>query len=102
MHTADGWHHSAVLLNEAIDALVTRSDGIYLDGTFGRGGHTRALLQRLSPAARLVAIDRDPEAVESALVGAARIDDSRFSIHHAAFSPCSSSSSSALTKIRRA
>ena len=56
------WTHTTVLLNEAVQALVTREDGIYVDGTFGRGGHTRALLARLCPQGRVVAFDRDPEA----------------------------------------
>jgi 16S rRNA (cytosine1402-N4)-methyltransferase len=74
-----------VLLNEAVDALVTNPDGIYLDGTFGRGGHSRLLLSRLSSAGRLVAIDRDPQAVAAATTGATRVDDPRFSIHHTSF-----------------
>ncbi|MDP3823679.1 MAG: 16S rRNA (cytosine(1402)-N(4))-methyltransferase RsmH, partial [Burkholderiales bacterium] len=57
----------------------------YVDGTFGRGGHSRALLERLSPEGRLIAIDRDPQAVEAASAGATRIDDPRFSIHHTSF-----------------
>ena len=58
----DSWQHTTVLLNEAVDALVTSPDGTYLDGTYGRGGHSRLLLQRLSPQGRLVAIDRDVQA----------------------------------------
>jgi 16S rRNA (cytosine1402-N4)-methyltransferase len=77
--------HTTVLLNEAIDALVTRPDGTYLDGTYGRGGHARLLLSRLSAAGKLIAIDRDPQAVAAATTGAARIDDPRFSIHHTSF-----------------
>jgi 16S rRNA (cytosine1402-N4)-methyltransferase len=82
------WHHTTVLLNEAIDALVTDVDGIYVDGTFGRGGHSRLLLTRLSPRARLIAFDRDPEAVASAQQGDTRVSfaqDPRFSILHANF-----------------
>ena len=77
--------HSAVLLDEAVDALVTRADGVYVDGTFGRGGHARRLLDRLSAQARLIAFDRDPEAVASASAGATAIADPRFSIHHVTF-----------------
>ena len=84
MHHADGWQHTTVLLDEAIAALVTRTDGVYLDGTYGRGGHSRALLQRLSPRGRLVAIDRDPQAVEAAANDATPFDP-RFSIHHTSF-----------------
>ena len=54
--------HTTVLLREAVDALVTSPDGIYVDGTYGRGGHSRLLLERLSPSGRLIAIDRDPQA----------------------------------------
>lgn len=81
MTDAQTWHHTTVLLAEAIDALLTTQDGVYVDGTFGRGGHSRALLARLGPAARLVALDRDPQAVAAA----AGIADPRFSIHHARF-----------------
>ncbi len=63
--------HATVLLDEAVDAVLTDPGGTYLDGTFGRGGHARLLLSRLSPQGRLVAIDRDPEAVHEA--SAARI-----------------------------
>ena len=79
------WQHTTVLLPEAIDALVTRPSGIYVDGTFGRGGHSRLLLQRLAPDARLLALDCDPEAVAAASAGATRVEDPRFSIHHANF-----------------
>ena len=77
--------HTTVLLAEAIDALVTRTDGIYVDATYGRGGHSRLLLTKLGPAARLIAIDRDPQAIEAATTGEARIDDPRFSIQHTSF-----------------
>jgi len=75
------WQHTTVLLNEAIQALLTRPDATYVDATFGRGGHSRALLQRLGPQGRLIAFDKDPEAIESA----ARIADARFSIRHQGF-----------------
>ena len=77
--------HTTVLLNEAVDALVTDPDGIYVDGTFGRGGHSRLLLARLTAKGRLVAIDRDPDAVTAASSGTTRVDDPRFSIHHTSF-----------------
>ncbi|WP_179404932.1 16S rRNA (cytosine(1402)-N(4))-methyltransferase RsmH [Burkholderia guangdongensis] len=73
--------HRTVLLDEAVDALVTRPDGIYVDGTFGRGGHSRAVLARLAPGGRLVAFDKDPRAIEEAQ----RIEDARFSIAHDSF-----------------
>ena len=62
--------HRAVLLEEAMAALALdagdRRDGAYVDLTFGRGGHSRAILERLGPAGRLIALDRDPAAVEAA------------------------------------
>ncbi|MET1254031.1 16S rRNA (cytosine(1402)-N(4))-methyltransferase RsmH [Aliikangiella maris] len=67
--------HSTVLLNEAVDGLNIQPDGIYVDGTFGRGGHSGLILQRLGPHGKLIAIDRDPQAKESAKQFA---DDSRF------------------------
>jgi 16S rRNA (cytosine1402-N4)-methyltransferase len=82
---AASWQHTTVLLREAIDALVTSPSGTYVDGTFGRGGHSRLLLERLAPDGRLVALDRDPAAVAAASAGATRVDDPRFSIHHANF-----------------
>ena len=77
-----GAGHVPVLLEQAVDALVWRAEGVYVDGTFGRGGHARALLSRLAPHARLVALDRDPAAAASA--GA--IDDRRFVFERAWFS----------------
>jgi 16S rRNA (cytosine1402-N4)-methyltransferase len=78
---APQWHHTTVLLTEAVQALVTQPDGLYVDGTFGRGGHSRAVLQRLSPRGRLIAFDKDLEAIEAAR----SIADPRFQIHHASF-----------------
>jgi 16S rRNA (cytosine1402-N4)-methyltransferase len=77
--------HTTVLLHEAIDALVTKPDGIYVDGTFGRGGHTRELLARLGPGARVIGIDRDPAAVAAAQEGPDAVRDPRFEIVHASF-----------------
>ena len=79
------WPHTPVLLHEAIDAIVGNPDGVYVDGTFGRGGHARALLARLSAHGRLIAFDKDPQAVRAALEGPERIDDPRFVIEHASF-----------------
>ncbi len=73
--------HRTVLLDEAVDALVTRTDGIYIDGTFGRGGHSRAVLAKLGDAGRLIAFDKDPLAIATAQ----QIEDSRFSIVHDSF-----------------
>lgn len=75
--------HVTVLLEEAVDALVGATDGIYVDGTYGRGGHTGLLLTRLSARGRVIAFDRDPEAVAAA--EATRVRDPRFSIHHTTF-----------------
>jgi 16S rRNA (cytosine1402-N4)-methyltransferase len=78
--------HLSVLLGDAVDALVTDADGIYVDGTFGRGGHSRAVLGRLSPRGRVVAIDRDPDAIASAASDPDLACDPRFTIRHAEFS----------------
>ena len=75
--------HLPVLLEEAVAALNVRPDGHYIDGTFGRGGHSRRILAELGPRGRLLAIDRDDEAVrcaENDLVA-----DSRFQISHRGF-----------------
>ena len=77
--------HITVLLHEAVEALVTTPQGLYVDATFGRGGHSRAILERLKSPGLLVAIDRDPEAVQSARESADLADDPRFSIEHASF-----------------
>src|SRR3970040_54856 len=74
--------HRPVLLRESIDALAVRAEGTYVDGTFGRGGHSRAILERLGPQGRLIAMDRDPEA-ERAARG---IADARFSFFRRRFS----------------
>jgi len=71
-----------VLLHEAVENLNVRSSGTYVDCTFGRGGHSRLILSRLGPDGRLIALDRDPQAVRAA----AEIDDGRFAIFHGAFS----------------
>lgn len=73
--------HRTVLLDEAVESLVTRPDGIYVNGTFGRGGHSRAVLARLAPGGRLIAFDKDPRAIETAQ----GIEDARFSIVHDSF-----------------
>jgi 16S rRNA (cytosine1402-N4)-methyltransferase len=79
---AGPWSHRTVLLTEAVEALVTRTEGVYVDGTYGRGGHARAILERLAPGGRLIAFDQDPEAVAAA---AALAEDPRFAIEHASF-----------------
>ncbi|MCC2605380.1 16S rRNA (cytosine(1402)-N(4))-methyltransferase RsmH [Planctobacterium marinum] len=75
--------HTSVLLHESIDALAIKQDGIYVDATFGRGGHSRLILEQLGDNGRLIAFDRDPMAIEAAKAFA---DDSRFQIVHSAFS----------------
>ena len=79
----DVWVHHTVLLNEAVDALAIRPDGHYVDATFGRGGHSRLILQRLSAQGRLTAFDKDPQAVAAATALAAQ--DPRFGIRHEGF-----------------
>ncbi|MCW9717803.1 16S rRNA (cytosine(1402)-N(4))-methyltransferase RsmH [Avibacterium sp. 21-599] len=74
--------HFTVLLNEAVDGLALKEKGIYIDGTFGRGGHSRLILSRLSQDGRLIAIDRDPRAIAVAQ----QIQDPRFQIEHQSFS----------------
>ncbi len=82
--TVPDYQHRTVLLDEAVDALNlegARASGTYIDGTFGRGGHSRLLLSRLSPQGRLIAFDKDPQAIATA----EQIDDPRFSIVHDSF-----------------
>jgi len=74
--------HLSVLLREAVEALAIQPDGVYVDATFGRGGHSREILARLGPQGRLIALDRDPAAVAAGR----EIKDARFSLVHAAFS----------------
>lgn len=77
--------HITVLLNEAVEGLGTEQaqDGIYIDCTFGRGGHTKLLLEKLGPNAKVLGIDKDPRAIETANLLAK--EDSRFEIAHASF-----------------
>ena len=77
----DPWQHTTVLLSEAVDALDIQPDGTYVDATFGRGGHSRRILSQLSPHGRLIAFDKDPDAVAAA----AQIQDPRFAIRHQGF-----------------
>jgi 16S rRNA (cytosine1402-N4)-methyltransferase len=75
--------HLPVMLEESLTGLSLRADGIYLDGTFGRGGHSRAILSRLSPSGMLHAFDRDPAAAGAAAALAAKHANFRF--HSAPF-----------------
>jgi 16S rRNA (cytosine1402-N4)-methyltransferase len=73
--------HRPVLLREAVEAMNIEPDGTYVDCTFGRGGHSRAILERLRARGRLVALDRDPDAIRAA----GELADPRFTAHHASF-----------------
>ncbi|MFT7109987.1 MAG: 16S rRNA (cytosine1402-N4)-methyltransferase, partial [Psychrobacter glaciei] len=75
--------HITVLLNEAVDALVQNPDGLFVDCTFGRGGHSRLILDRLSEHGRLIGIDKDPRAIETG--EELEQQDSRFTICHGSF-----------------
>lgn len=77
--------HLPVLFAETLQALDVKSDGVYIDCTFGRGGHSRGILDRLGLGGRLLALDRDVEAIRSELAHE-MAKDSRFSPHHACFS----------------
>jgi len=81
MAVATSWQHTTVLLQEAVDALLGNPDGTYVDATFGRGGHSRLILSRLSPQGRLIAFDKDPDAIAEAVT----IQDARFAIRHEGF-----------------
>ncbi|MGX9519414.1 16S rRNA (cytosine(1402)-N(4))-methyltransferase RsmH [Vibrio mediterranei] len=79
---SESFQHISVLLHESIDGLAIKPDGIYIDGTFGRGGHSRQILSQLGENGRLYGIDRDPQAIEEA----GKINDPRFTIIHGPFS----------------
>jgi 16S rRNA (cytosine1402-N4)-methyltransferase len=78
-----GFTHITVLLEEAVEALAVRADGCYLDGTFGRGGHSRRILQNLGPDGRLLGFDKDPQAIATGQALAA--EDGRFVIVQRSF-----------------
>lgn len=75
--------HKSVLLEQAVNSLLVDECGIYIDATFGRGGHARHILSRLDTRGRLYALDRDPSAIETGQILAQQ--DSRFTINHASF-----------------
>ena len=77
--------HTTVLLHEAVEALQVKPQGIYVDGTFGRGGHSRLILERLGPNGRLIAMDKDPAAVAAGQA----IADPRFLLVHSSFAELS-------------
>lgn len=75
-------NHITVLLHEAVEALAIRPEGVYVDATFGRGGHSRRILSALGPQGRLIAFDRDPRAIEAGRA----LQDARLSLVHEPFS----------------
>ena len=75
---ADEFLHTTVLLEPTVDGCLNDPNGIYVDGTFGRGGHSRLLLSRLGSDARLIGFDKDPRAIETGR--ALEQEDQRFSI----------------------
>lgn len=77
------FRHITVLLDEAVDALAVRADGCYMDGTFGRGGHSRLILERLGPDGRLLGFDKDPQAIATGNALAA--EDGRFVVVQRSF-----------------
>ncbi len=78
-----GFSHRPVLLDECLDALNIKPEGVYVDATFGRGGHAQAILAQLGPDGRLLGLDKDPQAVATARQKFA--NDGRFSIYHGSF-----------------
>lgn len=83
MTNKSGFSHITVLLEEAVEALAVRADGCYLDGTFGRGGHSRLILDHLGPQGRLLGFDKDPQAIATGHALAA--EDGRFAIVQRSF-----------------
>ncbi|MDH4869598.1 16S rRNA (cytosine(1402)-N(4))-methyltransferase RsmH [Pseudomonas sp. BN515] len=83
MSATSSFRHITVLLEEAVEGLALRADGCYLDGTFGRGGHSRLILERLGPGGRLLGFDKDPQAIATGQALAA--DDGRFVIVQRSF-----------------
>jgi 16S rRNA (cytosine1402-N4)-methyltransferase len=79
---SEGLVHATVLLKEAVEALKVKPDGVYVDGTFGRGGHSRLILGKLGERGRLIALDKDPMAVAAGR----KIDDAHFQLVHSGFS----------------
>ena len=79
--TTASLQHTTVLLDEAVDALITDADATYIDATFGRGGHSKLILSKLNPNGRLVIFDKDP----AAIAAAEAIGDTRLSIRHEGF-----------------
>ncbi|PID45466.1 MAG: 16S rRNA (cytosine(1402)-N(4))-methyltransferase [Proteobacteria bacterium] len=80
---AENYQHVTVLLDEAVDALSVKPDGLYVDGTFGRGGHSQKIMARLNATGRLLVVDKDPQAIEVA--NKAFKDDQRVTVFHGSF-----------------
>ena len=78
---SEGLVHATVLLSEAVDALQVKPDGVYVDGTFGRGGHSRLILEKLGEHGKLIALDKDPMAITAGQA----IRDARFQMVHSGF-----------------
>jgi 16S rRNA (cytosine1402-N4)-methyltransferase len=78
---SESYSHATVLLNEAVDALQVKPDGVYVDGTFGRGGHSRLILSKLGASGRLIAFDKDPMAIAAGQA----MQDARFHMVHSGF-----------------
>ncbi len=78
---SEAFVHRAVLLDEAVAALAIKADRVYVDATFGRGGHSRKILETIGPAGSLIALDRD----QTAIAAAQEIKDPRFQALHASF-----------------
>ena len=78
---SEGLVHATVLLREAVDALQVKPDGVYVDGTFGRGGHSRLILEKLGEHGKLIALDKDPMAITAGQA----IRDARFQMVHSGF-----------------
>jgi 16S rRNA (cytosine1402-N4)-methyltransferase len=91
----DTWTHTTVLLNEAVAALKIHPDATYVDGTFGRGGHSQLILSQLSPKGKLIAFDKDPDAVQVARGWS----ESRLEIRHEGFSGLSNLPASSVAGI---
>ena len=85
--TEKGLEHIPVLLNETVEGLAIKADGWYVDGTFGRGGHTKAILANLSPTGKLLGLDKDPEAIKAGQALAKQ--DERFDIEQCSFATLS-------------
>jgi 16S rRNA (cytosine1402-N4)-methyltransferase len=85
--SAGQYRHRSVLLDSAVDLLVNDPEGVYIDGTFGRGGHSRLILGKLGQSGKLLGIDKDPDAIQVARDLAA--DDARFQPFHGSFAELS-------------